>query len=127
MKNKRRKVADIDITPLIDMMFMLIIFFVLTSSFINGKLNVELPTGKAVSANAEAAVTVSVLADGSVQWNGRTVSMERLAELARASQPRDVLVAGDKAANYGMVARVLALLKAEGISSAGLLMQNEDK
>lgn len=127
MKNKRRRVADIDITPLIDMMFMLIIFFVLTSSFINGKLNVELPTGKAVSANAEAAVTVSVLADGSVQWNGRTVSMERLAELARASQPRDVLVAGDKAANYGMVARVLALLKAEGISSAGLLMQNEDK
>ena len=127
MKNKRRKVADIDITPLIDMMFMLIIFFVLTSSFINGKINVELPTGKAVSANAEAAVTVSVLADGSVQWNGRTVSMERLAELARASQPRDVLVAGDKAANYGMVARVLALLKAEGISSAGLLMQNEDK
>lgn len=127
MKNKRRRVADIDITPLIDMMFMLIIFFVLTSSFINGKLNVELPTGKAVSANAEAAVTVSVLADGSVQWNGRTVSMERLAELARASQPRDMLVAGDKAANYGMVARVLALLKAEGISSAGLLMQNEDK
>ena len=127
MKNKRRRVADIDITPLIDMMFMLIIFFVLTSSFINGKLNVELPTGKAVSANAEAAVTVSVLADGSVQWNGRTVSMERLAELARASQPRDVLVAGDKAANYGMVARVLALLKAEGISSAELLIQNEDK
>ncbi len=127
MKNKRRRVADIDITPLIDMMFMLIIFFVLTSSFINGKLNVELPSGKAVSPNAEAAVTVSVLADGSVQWNGKTVSMERLAELARALQPRDVLVAGDKSASYGAVARVLAMLKAEGISSAGLLMQNEDK
>ncbi len=127
MRNRRRKTADIDITPLIDMMFMLIIFFVLTSSFINGKLSVELPSGKAISPNTEAAVTVSVLADGSVQWDGRTVSMKELAELAKASQARDVLVAGDKSVDYGRVANVLALLKHEGITSAGLLMQNEDK
>ncbi|MDO4953083.1 MAG: biopolymer transporter ExbD [Synergistaceae bacterium] len=126
MRNKRRRLADVDITPLIDMMFMLIIFFVLTSSFVNGKLSVELPSGEAAP-NAESAVTVSVLADGSVQWDGKNVSMRELAVLARKSQLKDVLVAGDKSANYGRVAEVLALLKREGVSSAGLLMQNGEK
>ncbi|MBQ0055530.1 MAG: biopolymer transporter ExbD [Synergistaceae bacterium] len=126
MRNKRRRLADVDITPLIDMMFMLIIFFVLTSSFVNGKLSVELPTGEAAP-NAESAVTVSVLADGSVQWDGKNVSMQELAWLAHKSQLKDVLVAGDKSANYGRVAEVLALLKREGVSSAGLLMQNGEK
>ena len=126
MRNKRRRLADVDITPLIDMMFMLIIFFVLTSSFVNGKLSVELPAGEAAP-NAESAVTVSVLADGSVQWDGKGVSMQELAWLAHKSQLKDVLVAGDKSANYGRVAEVLALLKREGVSSAGLLMQNGEK
>ncbi len=126
MRNKRRRLADVDITPLIDMMFMLIIFFVLTSSFVNGKLSVELPSGEAAP-NAESAVTVSVLADGSVQWDGKNVSMQELAWLAHKSRLKDVLVAGDKSANYGRVAEVLALLKREGVSSAGLLMQNGEK
>ena len=125
MKNKHRRLADIDITPLIDMMFMLIIFFVLTSSFINGKINVELPDGKNIAPNTEAAVTVSVMADGTVQWDGRTVSLTQLAEMARASDKKDVLIAGDRAANYGQVAKVLAILRQEGIFSAGLLMQND--
>ena len=125
MKNKRRRLADIDITPLIDMMFMLIIFFVLTSSFVNGKVNVELPQGKSVAANTESTVTVSVLADGTVQWDGKTVSLSQLAEIAKASGKKEVLLAGDKAASYGQVARVLAVLRHEGICSAGLLMQGD--
>jgi len=127
MRNRRRKFAEVDITPLIDMMFMLIIFFVLTSSFVNGKVTVELPSGKAVVPNIQSTVTVTVLADGTIQWDGKTVSKTELAALARNCKGRDVHIAGDKRVNYGAVAEILALLKHEGVNSAGLLMESGAK
>jgi len=126
MRNRRRKFAEVDITPLIDMMFMLIIFFVLTSSFVNGKITVDLPTGKSVVPNVQSAVTVTVLANGTIQWDGKTVSKTELASLAKNCRGRDVHIAGDKRANYGVVAEVLAILKHEGVTSAGLLMESEN-
>ena len=127
MKNRHRKFAEVDITPLIDMMFMLIIFFVLTSSFVNGKITVELPTGKSITPNAQKAVTVMVLADGSIQWDGKKVSKVELATFASKYRGMNVHVAGDKRVNYGAVAEVLAILKHAGVTSAGLLMESEGK
>lgn len=115
---------DMDITSLIDVMFMLIIFFVLTASFVQGKLNVELPSGKGISTDAKGAVTVAVEKDGAISWAGRPVSKEELAMLARDSGGREVLVAGDRGVSYGTVAEVLAILRGAGVTSAGLLMQS---
>lgn len=123
---RSRRSADIDITPLIDMMFMLIIFFVLTTSFVNGKLSVELPSGNGLSSSKDGAITVSVAANGTMQWNGKIISTSELAELARSSSGRDVLIAGDKGAAYGKIADVLSLLRKNGITSAGLLMQGDN-
>lgn len=127
MKRNRRKFAEVDITPLIDMMFMLIIFFVLTSSFVNGKINVELPNGKSSLQSAGNAVTVTVMSDGAMLWNGASVSRTEFISLARAAKSKSVLVAADKNVSYGKVAELLSLLKKEGVTSAGLLMQNGDK
>ena len=113
-----------DITSLIDVMFMLIIFFVLTASFVQGKLDVELPSGKGVSAGAKGAVTVAVEKNGAISWAGKAVSKEELAELAKRIGAREVLVAGDRGAPYGMVAEVLSILRGAGVTSAGLLMQS---
>ena len=123
---RSRRSADIDITPLIDMMFMLIIFFVLTTSFVNGKLSVELPSGNGLSSSKDGAITVSVAANGTMQWNGKIISTSELAELARSSSGRDVLIAGDKGAAYGKIADVLSILRKNGITSAGLLMQGDN-
>jgi biopolymer transport protein ExbD len=123
---RSRRSADIDITPLIDMMFMLIIFFVLTTSFVNGKLSVELPSGTGLSSSKDGAITVSVAANGMVQWNGKKISASELADLARSSSGRDVLIAGDKGAAYGKIADVLSILRKNGITSAGLLMQGDN-
>ena len=60
---RNRRHAEIDITPLIDVLFMLIIFFVLTASFVQGKLDVQLPSGEGSSADTQGAVIVTVAAD----------------------------------------------------------------
>ena len=95
-RDRRRRPAGLDITPLIDVMFMLVIFFVLTASFVNGRL-----------------------------WNGESVTDAELGTLAQSVKGRGVVLAGDKNASYGRVSQVLAVLYAQGVTKAGLLMQSD--
>ena len=122
-RRKSRRFADIDITPLIDVLFMLIIFFVLTASFIQGKLDVDLPTGESETSEMKNALTVTVEKDGTIFWEGIKVTKEEIPELARGSREREIIIAGDKNAPYGRVAEVLSILRKEGVTSAGLLME----
>ena len=122
-RNKRH--AEIDITPLIDVLFMLIIFFVLTASFVQGKLDVQLPSGEGSSADMQGAVIVTVAADRKIFWNGREVTKEELKKLAAAANGREMLVAGDEKVPYGEVAALLSLLREEGVTSAGLMLSGE--
>ena len=123
-RRKSRRFADIDITPLIDVLFMLIIFFVLTATFIQGKLDIDLPSGEGTASDMKRALTLTVEKDGTIFWDGVKVSREELPVLARGAREREILIAGDKNAPFGKVAEVLSILKKEGISSAGLLMDS---
>ena len=122
---RNRRHAEIDITPLIDVLFMLIIFFVLTASFVQGKLDVQLPSGEGSSADMQGAVIVTVAADRKIFWNGREVTKEELKKLAAAANSREMLVAGDEKVPYGEVAALLSLLRKEGVTSAGLMLSGE--
>ena len=125
---RRRKRPEIDVTPLIDVLFMLIIFFVLTASFLQGRIDVDLPPGRAESPVEENSVLLMVKADGTVLWDGRETSVPEIAPLAAgaAAAKRDILLAGDREAPYGAIAEVLNILRREGISTAGLALQGED-
>jgi biopolymer transport protein ExbD len=123
MRRNKRRSADVDITPLIDVLFMLIIFFVLTASFLHGKIDVDLPTGKGESKSMEKAITIIVNKNGAISWDGRNISKDDLSPLAKESTGKEILIAGDKEAEYGTVAEILSILKEAGINSTGLLMQ----
>ena len=101
---------------------MLIIFFVLTASFVQGKLDVKLPQGEGDSSDTRGAVVLTVAADGKLFWNGREMSRSELAYAAEANKGREILIAGDEGVPYGEVASVLSLLRGEGVTSAGLLL-----
>lgn len=122
MRRNGRRGVDIDITPLIDVLFMLIIFFVLTASFVQGKLDVALPKGEGGSAGTRGAVVLTVAADKKLYWDGREISRDELSAAAEAGKGREILIAGDEGVPYGDVASVLSLLRAGGVGSAGLLL-----
>ncbi|MDL2298144.1 biopolymer transporter ExbD [Synergistaceae bacterium OttesenSCG-928-D05] len=121
-KRRSRRTADIDITPLIDVLFMLIIFFVLTASFVQGRIEVDLPSGEGTPME-EQSVTLSVQKDGTILWDGAPVAKDEIADLAKGAAGREIMIAGDKEAPYGVVAEVLDILRRAGAGSAGLLMQ----
>ena len=124
---RRRRRPELDITPLIDVLFMLIIFFVLTANFLQGRIEVDLPVGEAVAKTEENALLLTVRKDGSVLWGDRETRMEELAPLAAeaAAARWDILLAGDREAPYGAVAEVLDVLRREGIVSTGLALQGD--
>lgn len=126
MRSSRRRVSpDVDLTPLVDILFTFILFFVLTTSFVRNErqLAVDLPAGRGEAVTRES-VVIAVTRSGDVVIDGAIVIPERMPETLDTLRNRtdDVLVKGDANAPYGVVASLLDLLRRRGFSSAGLVL-----
>jgi biopolymer transport protein ExbD len=127
----KKRGADIDITPLIDILFMLIIFFVLAASFLQGRLTVELPRGEGDAGQAENPILVTLARDGSVFWGNFSipapVASADVLSLARENfsgvSSREILVAADRGVSYGDVIGLLDILRIAGVERLGLALQ----
>lgn len=75
--------AHIDLTPLIDVVFMLLIFFIMTTTFSKPVLDIVLPKSETAEAAAgkPKEVVIGIRADGGLYYNGKAVSPEAFAEL----------------------------------------------
>ena len=124
-RRKKRCTEAVDITPLIDVLFMLIIFLVLTTSFVQGRVDVRLPQGGASAESAQKSILLSVTKEGGILWDGQPVLsvdlIQRLAPLRMSGT--EVQVAGDAGVPYGVIAELLDLLRAQGVESASLLFE----
>ena len=124
-RRKKRGFQAIDITPLIDVLFMLIIFLVLTTTFSQGRVEVNLPQGGEQGKEETNTVLLSVTEKGTVLWDGKPVTLADLA--ARLPQikreGKEVRVAGDVKAPYGVVASVLDTLRTQKIDGVSLLFE----
>ena len=128
MTRKARRGADIDITPLIDVLFMLIIFFVLTAVFVQGSIEIALPQGDGSPISEQNPIVVTVNRNSDVLWAGAPISFEDMPELVAEAMAKseDILIAGDRDAPYGDVARVLDALRNLGVGSVGLVFEGEN-
>lgn len=123
-RSSRDHVALIDLTPMIDVVFLLIVFFMTTAQFASmSKERLELPVQQGETAGApEAAIVVNLRASGRLIVSGETITLERLlrrvaADIAKAgsAEELDLLVRADRGAS----AAVLNDL-AEGLADRGV-------
>ena len=130
LEEQKRRPVLVDLTPLIDVTFQLLIFFLLTSSYVSpirdkrASIEIDLPTASAQQ-NKESmeGFRVSVSESGRIYIDsGDEVSFEelevRLLELKRMKNERLILISGDRKANYGAVARVLELIQLVGLPAS---------
>ncbi|KPJ62532.1 hypothetical protein AMK68_04820 [candidate division KD3-62 bacterium DG_56] len=125
-----RIISDINITPLTDVMLVLLIIFMVTATFlvVEPSLDVRLPS--AVTARArpepERTITVSVAREGGIKVNGRASDREHLVEAmlaaARNLPPgeRVVMVRGDRDADYGTIVFVMDAARLVGLTKVAL-------
>jgi biopolymer transport protein TolR len=121
-------VAGINVTPLVDVMLVLLVIFMVTAPIIQQGVDVNLPQagGQALSGD-DVALVVSVTADGKIWLNDNQMDAKALTSKLIAilkEKPHEVVyVRGDKGADYGHVVEVIASLKGAGITKLGLITE----
>jgi biopolymer transport protein ExbD len=123
-------IAEINIVPFVDIVLVLLITFMLTSSVIaKASFTVELPTAASADSSVSSTVNVVIDADGKLFLNGAETTQDKLgAFVARASwkdKAVQAVISADKKVDYGYVVRVIDVVKANGIKSFALNIQRE--
>ncbi|MFZ9887684.1 MAG: ExbD/TolR family protein [Myxococcota bacterium] len=122
----RREQTTINVTSLVDIIFILLIFFLLTTSFSQSAgLEVELPEASAAEVRASPGdLTVVLTKEGDRLVSGKTVDLEELRRLLREhkkDQPRgSVIVQADEEVPHGNVVEVIDAARAEGMPRLGI-------
>lgn len=115
--------AAINITPLIDVMLVLLIMMILTIPIASHKLPVELPNGAATGAPLEPPHRLDIAASGALSWDGRAISDAQLPVLLKsAADSGGVLhLKTDEAARYERFNSVLNVVKRAGVTKLGFV------
>ena len=123
--------ADINVTSLVDVAFVLLIIFMITAPIMQGGVEVDLPRAEARPLEANEGMVISVTRSGEIFIGDDTrLSYEdfrvTFPSLVAAQKPTGVFVRGDRGAAYGDVLRVLALIRTSGVTNVGLVAQEEE-
>jgi biopolymer transport protein ExbD/biopolymer transport protein TolR len=129
--------SNINVTPMVDVMLVLLIIFMVITPMLNNKVNVELPIANAAvimdNANKEDAVTVAVTRDGRTYLGGDQVNLDDLSAKISAkleNKPegeKEVYLRADVRANYGKVMDTVDQIRAAGVSQLGLLTDKREQ
>ena len=135
MSLRRNKIirGALDITPLVDLVFLLIIFFLLSTTFrITPGIKIDLPQAssqKIVSEKKE--ITLSIDQVGVVYFNKDPVEPDiltsRLATAAQEDPDTTVLIKGDRAAGFGFVVDLLGMVKDSGLHRIAIMTRPKKK
>jgi biopolymer transport protein ExbD len=119
--------AGPDLTPMIDMIFQLLIFFLLTSFLLVPVVNVALPRSRSPEATPPAAMTLTVRQDGSLLLAGQPVLVEDLPSLISAAlaggTERTLIVQADRGVAFGRVVEVMEAARSGGAQDISFLVQ----
>ncbi len=121
--------SEINTTPLVDIMLVLLIIFLLTSPIVLKTVKVELPaeTNQPYKTNPEN-ITLTVTKDGDVYWNQKLIPtndelLERLKkEAVKVPQP-EVHIRGDQQTNYEVIGRVIYTAQRSAIQKVGFIIE----
>lgn len=118
---------DMNMTPLIDVMLVMIIMMIITIPIQNHSINLNLPISQSRDTETVKPVELAIDFDGSLYWNGALVSRAaadaRLAQIGampKADQP-ELHVKPNRLADYGTVAAVMAMAQRHGVDKLGMI------
>jgi biopolymer transport protein TolR len=123
--------SEINVTPMVDVMLVLLIIFMVSAPLLTVGVPIELPqaSGKQLQSNKEP-LTVSVQANGDVFIAEQKVELSEMAAKLKAISKNGVdeqiFVRGDKGINYGTVMRVMGRISAGGFKKVSLVTEVEE-
>jgi biopolymer transport protein ExbD/biopolymer transport protein TolR len=121
--------ADINVTSLVDVAFVLLIIFMITAPIMQGGVDVQLPRAEARPLQPREGLVVSIDREGRIFVDESALSLEdfraAFPAIVSAREPSGVYLRADSRVDYGQVVRVLAVMRAAGVGDVGLVAEPE--
>lgn len=122
--------SDINVTPFVDVMLVLLIIFMITSPMLISGVDVELPEAKTAAIDSEIKpITVSITKNKEIFIEETAVKItdlsSKLDAILKAKKDTRIFIRGDKDVDYGMILQVFAEIKNAGFTNVGLLTNVE--
>ena len=120
------KPLNVDISPLLDVVFILLIFFIVSAVFVR-ESGVEIDRPQAVSASrlADQSVLIALTAQGQVWHNGMQIGMAGVTPLIKQMPDKPIVIQADKAVNAGLLIQLLDLCKLAGNSHVSVATKEQ--
>ena len=124
--------SDINVTPMVDVMLVLLVIFIITAPLFTHAVKLDLPAAQAAPAPEKPeTVTLSIDGAGKISWNDAPIEQSELpAKMAAAAQKQpqpDLQLRADKATRYEVIAQVMAAAQNNGLTKLGFVTQPKDK
>jgi len=131
MNNGKRFMSDINVTPFVDVMLVLLIIFMVTAPMMIEGVAVNLPETKAKSIKtSEDPLILTVTKEGGIFLERTEIKPEdlerKLKSIMKYRQDNEILLKGDREVQYGFVVQVVAGIKRAGVDKLGLVTEPAD-
>ncbi|GFO53026.1 protein TolR [Geomonas sp. Red276] len=130
--DNRSTMSQINVTPLVDVMLVLLVIFMVTAPMMQQGVQVNLPKAETKSlAPKEDTIVVSIEKTGRTFINSNAVDVEQLKDklntMLAGREKREVFLKADQAVPYGEVVRVMAQIKGAGVERLGMVTESPER
>jgi biopolymer transport protein TolR len=131
-RRRRPRMSEINVTPFVDVMLVLLIVFMVTAPLLTVGVTVDLPeTRSSPLPGQDEPLTVSVTRDGSVFLQESAIGLEelgpRLQAITERSPDARIFVRGDRVIDYGRVMQVVGTIHAAGFTRVALVTETDEE
>ena len=123
--------ADINVTPMVDVMLVLLVIFIITAPLFTHAIKLDLPVAQSAPApERPETISLSINAQGAIFWNDSAIDSKdlgaRLAAAARTNPQPELQLRADKSTHYEVIAQVLAAAQGNGMTTLGFVTDPQD-
>ncbi|HTD04583.1 biopolymer transporter ExbD [Undibacterium sp.] len=118
--------ADINVTPMVDVMLVLLVIFIITAPLLTHAIKLDLPKAHAGAAQERPeTITLSFDARGQLYWNQDKIELntldDRLLQIARSEPQPELQLRADKSTRYEIIAQVMSAAQNHGLAKIGFV------
>jgi biopolymer transport protein ExbD len=125
-KQTAAPMAEINMTPLIDVMLVLLVIFIITAPLFSHAIRLDLPkVASAPARQTPQTISLSIDAAGKLYWNGSVITTEqmrtRFAEAGKAAQQPEIQLRAERSTRYEVIAQVMGAAQQAGLERIGFV------
>jgi TolR protein len=123
MQRKRQALSEINVTPFVDVMLVLLIIFMVTAPLMQQGVDVDLPRAEGQKMSPAERINISVAKDGRIYLDKSSVTLDTLRARLSGESEKEVFLRADKDVPYGRVVSVMGALKEMGVEKLGMVTE----